>query len=85
MKLEIDECFLAGGYNYGCNKKGSSIVVICNSNCKCMIRHFTSSQYHFTALKVTILEMKEPSLSLEHWEGCPTFGSYSKLTYTQLQ
>ena len=49
-----------------------------------MVRYFTSSQYHFTALDVTILEMKELSLSLEHWEGCPTFMIYSKLTYTLL-
>ena len=66
-------------------KKGSSIVVICNSNCKCMVRHFTSSRYHFTALHITILEMKELSLSLELWEGCPAFVCYSKLIYTQLQ
>ena len=48
---------------------------------QCMVRYFTSSQYHFTALDVTVLEMKELSLSLEH---CPTFMFYSKLTYTLL-
>ena len=31
-----------------------------------------------------VLVMKEPSLSLEHWQGCPTFKGYSKLTHTQL-
>ena len=33
---------------------------------QCMVRYFTSSQYHFTAFDITILEMKELSLSLEH-------------------
>ena len=56
----------------------------CNSNCTMHGQIFYFSQYHFTALDVTVLEMKELSLSLEHWEECPTCRVYSKLTYTLL-
>ena len=47
----------------------------CNSNCTIQgqIIILFLHNYHFTGFEVTILEMKEPSLSLKHWQGCPTF------------